>query len=248
MKKDVLDKNTIQSLLKEKHSLKVLDTIDSTNDYLKSNFNKYDIVISNKQTSGKGRRNRKFFSPKDTGIYMSILVKPNFSIEETLKLTALTSVVVYEAIKDLYNIDIKIKWVNDLILNDLKLGGILCESQIYKDNINMIIGIGINVKKISFPNDLKDIATSIENSIDKNISRNELIASIINYFDIYINDDLDYMNIYKKQSNTLNKEIIVYQNNTSFKGKAIDIDNNGNLIVLSNNKQIILNSGEITIR
>ena len=69
MKKDVLDKNTIQSLLKNKHSLKVLDTIDSTNDYLKLNFNKYDIVVANKQTSGKGRRNRKFFSPKDTGIY-----------------------------------------------------------------------------------------------------------------------------------------------------------------------------------
>jgi BirA family biotin operon repressor/biotin-[acetyl-CoA-carboxylase] ligase len=248
MKKDVLDKNTIQSLLKNKHSLKVLDTIDSTNDYLKLNFNKYDIVVANKQTSGKGRRNRKFFSPKDTGIYMSILVKPNFSIEETLKLTALTSVVVHKAIKDLYNIDIKIKWVNDLILNDLKLGGILCESQIYKDNINMIIGIGINVKKISFPDDLKDIATSIENNTDKIISRNELIASIINHFDNHINKKLSFIDTYKKQSNTLNKEITVYQNNTSFKGKAIDIDNNGNLIVLSNNKQIILNSGEITIR
>lgn len=249
---DLLDKNAISTLINDRYTIEILDTVESTNTYLKSNKHSFNhVVISNEQTGGRGRLNRKFFSPKNSGIYMSILVNPGCSIEQSLKLTALTSVAIYSAIKKLYNIDIKIKWVNDLILNNLKVGGILCEGEIELNKLtltNMIIGIGINVKKIDFPNDLKDIATSIENNTNKIVSRNDLISSIINYFDLYFNGNIDYMDIYKKQSNTLNKEITVYQNNDSYNAKAIDIDDNGNLIVISNNKQIILNSGEITIR
>lgn len=249
---DILDKHVISSLISKKYNIEILDTIDSTNTYLKSNKINYNhIVISNEQTGGRGRLNRKFFSLKNSGIYMSILINPNCSIDQALKITALTSVAVYSAIKEQYGININIKWVNDLIINNLKVGGILCEGEIELNKstlTNMIIGIGINVKNIDFPDEIKDIATSIENHTTKKISRNNLIASIINYFDLYFYNNVDYMEIYKKQSNTLNKEITVYQNNKLYDAKAIDIDNNGNLIVISNGKQIILNSGEITIR
>ena len=249
---DILDKHVISSLISKKYNIEILDTIDSTNTYLKSNKTNYNhIVISNEQTGGRGRLNRKFFSLKNSGIYMSILVNPSCSIDQALKITALTSVAVYSAIKEQYGININIKWVNDLIINNLKVGGILCECEIELNKstlTNMIIGIGINVKNIDFPNEIKDIATSIENHTTKKISRNNLIASIINYFDLYFYNNVDYMEIYKKQSNTLNKEITVYQDNKSYDAKAIDIDNNGNLIVVTNGKQIILNSGEITIR
>lgn len=249
---DILDKHVISSLISKKYNIEILDTIDSTNTYLKSNKTNYNhIVISNEQTGGRGRLNRKFFSLKNSGIYMSILVNPNCFIDQALKITALTSVAVYSAIKEQYGININIKWVNDLIINNLKVGGILCEGEIELNKstlTNMIIGIGINVKNIDFPNEIKDIATSIENNTNKKVTRNDLIASIINYFDLFYTGDISYMDIYKKQSNTLNKEITVYQDNKSYDAKAIDIDNNGNLIVISNSKQIILNSGEITIR
>ena len=209
------------------------------------------IVIANTQTGGRGRLQRKFYSFENSGIYMSILVNPNCSIEKSLSLTCLTSVAVYSAIKELYDIDINIKWVNDLIINNLKVGGILCESIIESDSstlTNMIIGIGINVKNIEFPNELRNIATSIEKHTNKQVSRNDLIASIINCFNKYFYHDIEYMNIYKKQSSILNKEIVVYQNNDSFVAKAIDIDQDGSLLINKNNNILKLHSGEITIR
>lgn len=244
----------IEKNLKYKHDIEIFDTIDSTNKYLKSKINEKSygsIIISNEQTNGYGKNNSQFMSNKDVGIYMSILINPNCSIKESLKITILTSVAILSAIKSICNLDIKLKWVNDIILNDLKIGGILCESQINLNTQiidNMIIGIGINVKEFDFPLNLKNIATSIENNTNKKISRNFLIAQIINFFDIYFLEKKDYIDIYKNNSYVLGKEITVFQNNEQFNAKAIDIDNNGNLIVLKQNKITKLVSSDISIR
>ena len=244
----------IQKNLKYKHNIEIFDSIDSTNKYLKSKINEKNygtIVISNEQTNGYGKNDRQFISNKDTGIYMSILINPNCLIEESLKITILTSVAVLSAIKSVYNLDVKLKWVNDIILNDLKVGGILCESQINLNNNiidNMIVGIGINVKEFDFPPSLKNIATSIENNTNIKISRNELISEIINFFDLYFIDDKNYLNLYKENSYVLGKDITVIQNDRQFFAKAIDIDDNGSLIVQEQEKIIKLISSDISIR
>lgn len=244
----------IQKNLKYKHNIEIFDSIDSTNKYLKSKINEKNygaIVISNEQTNGYGKNNRQFISNKDTGIYMSILINPNCLIEESLKITILTSVAVLSAIKSVYNLDVKLKWVNDIILNDLKVGGILCESQINLNNNiidNMIVGIGINVKEFDFPPSLKNIATSIENNTNIKISRNELISEIINFFDLYFIDNKNYLNLYKENSYVLGKDITVIQNNRQFFAKAIDIEDNGALIVQEQEKIIKLISSDISIR
>ncbi len=244
----------IQKNLKYKHNIEIFDSIDSTNKYLKSKINEKNygtIVISNEQTNGYGKSNREFLSNKDIGIYMSILINPNCLIEESLKITILTSVAVLSAIKSVYNLDVKLKWVNDIILNDLKVGGILCESQINLNNNiidNMIVGIGINVKEFDFPPSLKNIATSIENNTNIKISRNELISEIINFFDLYFIDNKNYLNLYKENSYVLGKDITVIQNDRQFFAKAIDIDDNGSLIVQEQEKIIKLISSDISIR
>lgn len=244
----------IQKNLKYKHNIEIFDSIDSTNKYLKSKINEKNygtIVISNEQTNGYGKNDRQFISNKDTGIYMSILINPNCLIEESLKITILTSVAVLSAIKSVCNLDVKLKWVNDIILNDLKVGGILCESQInLNTNIidNMIVGIGINVKEFEFPPSLKNIATSIENNTNIKISRNELISEIINFFDLYFIDNKNYLNLYKENSYVLGKDITVIQNDRQFFAKAIDIDDNGSLIVQEQEKIIKLISSDISIR
>ena len=244
----------IQKNLKYKHNIEIFDSIDSTNKYLKSKINEKNygtIVISNEQTNGYGKNNRQFMSNKDVGIYMSILINPNCLIEESLKITILTSVAVLSAIKSVYNLDVKLKWVNDIILNDLKVGGILCESQIkLNTNIidNMIVGIGINVKEFDFPPSLKNIATSIENNTNIKISRNELISEIINFFDLYFIDNKNYLNLYKENSYVLGKDITVIQNDRQFFAKAIDIEDNGALIVQEQEKIIKLISSDISIR
>lgn len=244
----------IQKNLKYKHNIEIFDSIDSTNKHLKSKINEKNygtIVISNEQTNGYGKSNREFLSNKDIGIYMSILINPNCLIEESLKITILTSVAVLSAIKSVCNLDVKLKWVNDIILNDLKVGGILCESQInLNTNIidNMIVGIGINVKNFEFPPSLKNIATSIENNTNIKISRNELISEIINFFDLYFIDNKNYLNLYKENSYVLGKDITVIQNDRQFFAKAIDIEDNGALIVQEQEKIIKLISSDISIR
>jgi len=158
----------IKQNLKYEHDIEIFDSIDSTNKYLKSKINekKYGtIVISNEQTNGYGKKSRQFMSNKDIGIYMSILINPNCLIEESLKITILTSVAILSAIKSVCNLDVKLKWVNDIILNDLKVGGILCESQInLNTNIidNMIVGIGINVKKFDSVIDVTEFVRKME--------------------------------------------------------------------------------------
>jgi len=244
----------IQKNLKYKHNIEIFDSIDSTNKYLKSKINEKNygtIVISNEQTNGYGKSNREFLSNKDIGIYMSILINPNCLIEESLKITILTSVAILSAIKSVCNLDVKLKWVNDIILNDLKVGGILCESQInLNTNLidNMIVGIGINVKEFEFPPSLKNIATSIENNTNIKISRNELISEIINFFDLYFIKKANYINLYRENSYVLGKDIKVIQNDRQFFAKAIDIDNNGSLIVQEQEKIIKLISSDISIR
>ena len=244
----------IQKNLKYKHNIEIFDSIDSTNKHLKSKINEKNygtIVISNEQTNGYGKSNREFLSNKDIGIYMSILINPNCLIEESLKITILTSVAVLSAIKSVCNLDVKLKWVNDIILNDLKVGGILCESQInLNTNIidNMIVGIGINVKNFEFPPSLKNIATSIENNTNFKISRNKLISEIINFFDLYFIEKTNYIDLYKENSYVLGRDIKVIQNDRQFFAKAIDIDNNGSLIVQEQEKIIKLISSDISIR
>lgn len=244
----------IQKNLKYKHNIEIFDSIDSTNKYLKSKINEKNygtIVISNEQTNGYGKNDRQFISNKDTGIYMSILINPNCLIEESLKITILTSVAVLSAIKSVCNLDVKLKWVNDIILNDLKVGGILCESQInLNTNIidNMIVGIGINVKEFEFPPSLKNIATSIENNTNIKVSRNALISEIINFFDLYFIKKANYIDLYKENSYVLGKDITVVQNDKQFYAKAIDIDDSGSLIVQEQEKIIKLISSDISIR
>ena len=244
----------IQKNLKYKHNIEIFDSIDSTNKYLKLKINEKNygtIVISNEQTNGYGKSNREFLSNKDIGIYMSILINPNCLIEESLKITILTSVAILSAIKSVCNLDVKLKWVNDIILNDLKVGGILCESQInLNTNIidNMIVGIGINVKEFEFPPSLKNIATSIENNTNIKVSRNALISEIINFFDLYFIEKANYIDLYKENSYVLGKDIKVIQNDRQFFAKAIDIDDNGSLIVQEQEKIIKLISSDISIR
>lgn len=251
---DIIDIDFIRTNLNYEHSLEYFDTIGSTNTYIKENLDKLSfghIVIANEQTKGRGRQNRKFISNKNAGIYMSILINPNCSIEDSLKITLLTSVAVFSSIKKNYDLEIGLKWVNDLILNNLKIGGILCEAEIELNNrelSNMVIGVGVNVKNTIFPDELKDIATSIENHSSKNISRNQLIVDIINYFDMYFKENADYMKIYKNNFILKNKEIEVFKNNTSFYANAIDVDKDGSLIISANNEIIKINSGEVSIR
>lgn len=174
------------------------DEVTSTNDVVRVISNSegiYDfIVISNSQTNGRGRRGRSFFSPKGTGIYFSMLLKPNFSFEDASLLTCLSAVALCDAITEVTDIEPSIKWVNDIFCQDKKVAGILTEANTSIEDGHLesvIIGIGINLidPQNGFPSDIKNTATSLLNkgALPEDV-KNRLCASFINHFYSYYNN------------------------------------------------------------
>lgn len=248
-----LSEQEIKNFLdKKNHNIKIeiFDTITSTNDYAKNavwqkQITENSLITANTQTAGRGRFDRKFFSPAQTGIYMTFVIFPEKTVEDILLVTLTTAVAVVRAIKNLTGITANIKWVNDIFFNDKKIAGILTET-VFNTQTNktesVIIGIGLNINTKIFPEELKNIATSL----NVRISRNKFIAEITNnFFDLYNNATNEQTIAEYKKYLITNRTVIYYIDGEKFKGKIEGINNNGNLIINSNNKQIILNSGEI---
>lgn len=249
----VLNENIIQNALQNKFSVEIVDSVDSSLDYIRKYIdqNKFDhIVVSKEETKARGRNGKEFACPKDKGIYMSILLKPEITAKEVLKISTLVSTAIYSAVKDLYNINLALKWVNDLILEDKKVGGILCETSINADSSvdYALIGIGLNVHKATYSDELSDIADSLENLANIKVDRNELIIKIVKYIDKYLEKDSNYLEIYKKASYVLGKEIEVYTNNEKFSAVAISVNKYGHLLLDKSGEMIPLISGEVSIR
>lgn len=254
---DVLSKSFLcQNLHKFYHEVNVVDIVSSTNDVLKQKANDLQegfVLVADTQTSGKGRNGRSFYSPKQKGIYVSIFLKPDISIQQSQKITACVSVAIYQAIKKNYHIDSKIKWVNDIYIEDKKVSGILCEASLELNTASMeymVVGIGMNVHAMKLPNELKDIAASIEDFTAKKVDRNQLICDTLNYFYEYYHniEQNSFLSIYKEQSYVIFKDIVVYEKNQSYQAHVINIDENANLIIQREDKQIVkLSSGEVSI-
>ncbi len=233
----------------------LLDEIDSTNTYAKGLARKAAIegtvVIAKNQIKGRGRMGRSFYSSKDNGIYMSIILRPQG--ENSLKITSMAAVAAANAIDEICGTKTQIKWVNDLYLGGKKICGILAEGVINPQTQMpnyVVLGIGINVKRMELPSELSDIATSIENEIGKRISRNTLISEILSSLDrLYENYEKgEFLEEYKKRSMVLGKDIKVICGDKAYCARAEDIDEAGGLIINRNGKKEVLSSGEVSIR
>lgn len=235
------------------------DTIDSTNNECKrkarDNFQHGTVLVAEAQTMGKGRIGRRWSSPKGTGIWMSVLLKPNISPMEASKLTLLGAVAIYNAFEEM-NIKSQIKWPNDVVINGKKVCGILTEMNAEIDMINyVILGIGINVNTEIFPEDIVDKATSIRNETGKIIDRKILIGKVMNniealYYKFLKDNDFKYiLNQSRKASVVIGKEVKIITRVTEEIGRAIDIDDDGHLIVeLQDGTKKNIMSGEVSVR
>jgi len=238
------------------YNIIVLKTVNSTNSYTKEMAKDTalheTVVIADRQTDGRGRLGREFFSPEGTGIYMSILLKPDKTSLDTSLLTVAAGVAVCRTINSISKNIPAIKWVNDIFIGGKKVCGILAESTAdFKTSTinNIIVGIGLNVTTPSdvFPGKLSDIAASL---FPENTTRNEIIAKIIEEFkSIY--DFVDKESLiaeYKSYSCVLGKKISFTRCGETFVGIATDINIEGNLIVkLENSETITLKSGEVSL-
>lgn len=234
--------------------IEYFDEIDSTNQYMKTHhYQPGDILIADSQTNGKGRNGRSFHSPKQKGIYLSFFLKPQLTIYDSLKITACCAVAVVKAIQKNYPFNPMIKWVNDIILNDKKVAGILCEATLEMNTASiesMVVGVGINVHHYDMPDYLQNIAGCLEDQSDCFVSRQKIIIDFLNFFyDDYIKlSTLSFLDIYRQASYVLHQEITVYENNKEYPAYVSAINDDASLTIVVDNQEKILQSGEVSIR
>jgi len=206
------------------------------------------LYLSTCQTAGRGRFQRRYYSPSQGGIYMSLHVQPNLPYEKLPSYTLLVAAAVYKAIKNLTMIEVDIKWVNDIYFKNKKIAGILTEAMTSVETglvTDVIIGLGINFSIADFPDNLKEKAGSLFTA-PAPISRNDLISEIWNCF--YNTDSDELLYIYKERSIVLGKEVTFQLDGKFEKGLAKEISESGQLQVEFEDKHTIwLNSGEISL-
>lgn len=213
------------------------------------------LIIANMQNNSRGRFGRSFFSKKDAGIYMSMLLRPNKKLEELAQYTVIMAVAVSKVIDDLAHIHTKIKWVNDIYINDKKVCGILSEALTEFESgqiSSIVIGVGINysLPQKEFPEELQKTATSLFPNEKPLINRNKIIAQIWNtFYELTTSPSDDYLDYYRKKSLVLGKKVSFVQSGTTYEGLATAITNRGELIVaLTDGSEKILSSGEISLK
>lgn len=263
-KSDVISAETIQpSLLPglQNFSIHTFKTIDSTNNEARKLSSKdsikQGIVLSEEQTNGRGRLGKSFYSPSQTGIYMSFYLKPNLDMADATLVTTATAVAVCLAIEKLTAKKPQIKWVNDIYLDNTKICGILTEavSDFESGKVEtLIVGIGLNVKEPSagFPTELDTIAGFLASSAEKvEFDRNLLIAEIANqFYTIYQTiEERSFLEEYKKRCFVLGKKITFKEHQEQFEAVPIDIDPQGGLVIqMANGQKRTLSYGEIIMK
>ncbi len=239
-----------------------LDRVNSTNKRLRDMA--YDgapdgqVIIANEQTEGRGRLGRSFASPKDKGIYLSMLLRPEGRPADSVALTAWTAVAVCNAVEKACGIRPGIKWVNDLVLDRKKICGILTEMLVETESGSIgyvIIGIGINVnhEESDFPEDVRRIATSLYAHTGTLYTRARLAAEIIRELDAlraaWPQEKEAYLKAYREGNVTVGKEVRVFSGDSQYPATAISIGDDFSLTVKHPDGRIEnLSGGEVSVR
>lgn len=213
------------------------------------------VVISEEQSAGKGRLQRKWYSPADGGVWMSLILRPDIPPYRAPQLTLLTAVAVVKTLAQ-FDIQAGIKWPNDVLINGKKITGILTELNAEADLVHfVIIGIGLNVNQdiSSFPDELQVIATSMFNEKNKKVARayviQRLLKNLEELYVLFLKQGFEPIKVlWEKHSTTIGKAVTVNNSFETIEGTAIGINQDGVLIVRdSNRKERLIYSGDITI-
>ena len=260
---DILSIQGVEKYLNPEHSyieLEILPDIGSTNDYLREKAAQGKgegyAVVAGAQTRGKGRTGRSFYSPADTGIYLSLLLRPkDCGPAQAVKFTTMAAVAACEAIEKVSHRSPQIKWVNDIYIDGKKVSGILTEASVSLENGSLeyvLLGIGINVypPEKGFPQELRETAGSVFQE-RKSDGKNQLAAGFLNrLMDIYTKEETgEYAEEYRKRSMVLGKRIQILTPEGEKGARALEIDKDCRLLVeYEDGNRELLRAGEIRIR
>ncbi len=249
---DILSAAGIKANLTRECGVYVYDSVSSTNTLAKKMCVEQKppfIVAASAQTEGRGRRGRSFFSPKDTGVYFSVVVRPELTPEKSILLTTAAALATANAIEELCGKRADIKWINDVYVNGKKCAGILSEGIFDLETggvDSVIVGIGINVSTVDFPEDIAHKAGSVGR-----VNRNKLVALCAqNLLKIVQNlPNIAYMDEYRAKCMVLGREItVVKPDGTEYSASAQSVDDEGHLIVKAGGETLTLSNEEVSTR
>ena len=260
---DLMTEAEIKSLMHTEWVAKEVlyfDTIDSTNtkaqELAEKGYPSGTLVVADKQESGKGRRGRSWVSPSGTGIFMTLMIKPDINPNNASMLTLVAALAVAKAITSVPGEEAMIKWPNDIVVNSKKVCGILTEMNAQFDYINhIVVGIGINVHNESFPEEISQMASSLMiEAGGKRFHRAQIIAETMSYFEQYYDTFLKTQDLsalvreYDELLVNRNKSVRVLDPKEPFDGKAMGITPKGELIVDTWESRKLVSSGEVSVR
>ena len=256
MKQSILDR--LPSDHPWRDLLQVHERLDSTNTHARELARQGaaagTVIIAQAQSAGRGRLGRSFHSPADTGLYFSLILRPDCKPEQLMHLTCAAAVAACDAVERSCGLRPGIKWINDLTLEGKKLGGILTELSFSTDGrvSSAVIGIGINVKKESFPRELQPIACSLADFAPQpelSALAAELMLSLEKMSRCLLSDRAGLMDRYRKDCITTGKQVRIIGADSIRTGLAEAIQDDGSLQVLFDDGQRkTVNSGEVSVR
>lgn len=260
---DVYTEAEIKSLMKTEwagRNLVFLDEVDSTNNEAKrlaeQGAPEGTLVVSELQSAGKGRRGRNWKSPKGCGVWMSLLLRPEFGPEYASMLTLIAALAAEEGIRRVTGLECSIKWPNDIVISGCKLVGILTEMSTDVDSIqHVVVGIGINANTVEFPEEIRATATSLAIASGAPVKRAELVAAVMaaweKYYEIFLKTlDLSLLReTYNQRLANCGREVRVLAAKGEYTGLSHGINDTGELLVeLEDGKIREVMSGEVSVR
>ena len=258
---DVLSPGSVAKYLGEaadEFSLEVAGRVTSTNTVMKERADSlpdWTVIIAQSQSEGRGRSGRSFYSPAETGLYISIIQRPDIPAWQATKITTASAVAACRAIEECTDESAGIKWVNDVYVRNRKVCGILTEASFGMETGELewvIMGIGFNVYEPEggFPEDIARIAGSISHEKIKDL-RSRIAASFLKHFRELCRDlnAADFYSEYRKRSFIIGKQIYVLKPQGPVSAEAVGIDDECRLLVrYGDGTRETLSSGEVSIR
>lgn len=260
---DSISKIELESRMHTKwagRNLFCLDTVDSTNDYIKKlaedGAPHGTLAVADYQSGGKGRRGRSWVTPHGTAIAMSILVRPTLAPEKASMMTLVAGMAVARSVKEVTGLDVKIKWPNDVVIDGKKISGTLTEMSMELGAIHyIVIGTGINANVTEFPDEIKDTATSLILEKGEKVDRAAIICAHMEAFEDFYDRFMEYgdMTLLREDYQELlvnqDKAVRVLEPGHEYTGIARGIDEMGQLLVEKEDGSIVkVYAGEVSVR
>ena len=237
-----------------------LDSVDSTNDYIKKLAEEGaphgTLAVADYQSGGKGRRGRSWVTPHGTAIAMSILVRPTLAPEKASMMTLVAGMAVAKSVREVTGLDVKIKWPNDVVINGKKISGTLTEMSMELGAIHyIVIGTGINANVTEFPDEIRDVATSLILKKGKKVDRAAIICAHMEAFEDFYDRFMKYGDMtllredYQELLANQNQQVRVLEPGNEYTGTARGIDELGQLLVEKEDGSLVkVYAGEVSVR